>query len=64
MAPNGITANPFDKQVQTGLPFLVLGMAAKNPVSVDDASPIASSFPIFEGLMKGLGATLFHDTPI
>ena len=38
--------------------FLVLGMAAKNPVSVDDASPIVTSFPIFEGLMTGLGAAL------
>jgi 3-phosphoshikimate 1-carboxyvinyltransferase len=38
--------------------FLVLGMAAKKPVTVDDASPIATSFPIFEGLMAGLGATL------
>ena len=40
--------------------FLVLGMAAKNAVSVDDASPIVTSFPIFEGLMTGLGATLSH----
>ena len=38
--------------------FLICGMAAKAPVSVDDASPIATSFPIFEGLMTGLGATL------
>lgn len=40
--------------------FLVLGMAAQKPVTVDDASPIATSFPIFEGLMTGLGATLTH----
>jgi 3-phosphoshikimate 1-carboxyvinyltransferase len=40
--------------------FLVLGMAAKRPVTVDDASPIATSFPIFEGLMAGLGATLMR----
>ena len=38
--------------------FLVLGMAARKPVSVDDASPIATSFPVFEGLMTGLGASL------
>ena len=38
--------------------FLVAGMAAQKPVSVDDASPIVTSFPIFETLMNGLGATL------
>jgi 3-phosphoshikimate 1-carboxyvinyltransferase len=38
--------------------FLVAGMAAEQPVCVDDASPIVTSFPIFEGLMIGLGATL------
>jgi len=38
--------------------FLVAGLAAQKPVSVDDASPIATSFPIFEGLMAGLGARL------
>jgi len=38
--------------------FMVMGMAAQKPVSVDDGSPIATSFPIFEGLMAGLGAQL------
>ena len=37
--------------------FLVLGMVAGNPVSVDDASMIATSFPTFEALMTGLGAS-------
>ena len=37
--------------------FLCLGMAAQKPVTVDDASPIATSFPIFRGLMEGLGAS-------
>ena len=36
--------------------FLVLGMAARGPVTVDDASPIATSFPVFEPSMSGLGA--------
>ena len=40
--------------------FLVMGMAAKAAVSVDDASPIATSFPVFETLMTGFGATLTH----
>ncbi len=40
--------------------FLILGMASKNPVSIDDGSPIATSFPIFESLMAALGARLAH----
>lgn len=38
--------------------FLVLGLASKEPVSVDDGSPIATSFPAFESLMQGLGAMI------
>ena len=57
--PGGATAKThIDHRI--AMSFLVLGMAAKNPVSVDDASPIVTSFPIFEGLMTGLGATLSH----
>lgn len=36
--------------------FLILGMAAQAPVRLDDGGPIATSFPIFEGLMAQLGA--------
>lgn len=36
--------------------FLILGMATDQPVSVDDAGPIATSFPVFEPLMRALGA--------
>jgi 3-phosphoshikimate 1-carboxyvinyltransferase len=36
--------------------FLILGMASHEPVSVDDGGPIATSFPVFEKLMTGLGA--------
>jgi 3-phosphoshikimate 1-carboxyvinyltransferase len=42
--------------------FMVLGMATKRPVKVDDAGPIATSFPIFEPLMAGLGADIRRDT--
>ncbi|MGI9391091.1 MAG: 3-phosphoshikimate 1-carboxyvinyltransferase, partial [Boseongicola sp.] len=38
--------------------FLCLGMATREPVKVDDASPIQTSFPEFEQLMSGLGAQL------
>lgn len=40
--------------------FMVMGMATQKPVSVDDGSPIATSFPIFEGLMAGLGAQILR----
>jgi len=36
--------------------FLVLGLAAKSPVRIDDARPIATSFPGFVPLMNRLGA--------
>jgi 3-phosphoshikimate 1-carboxyvinyltransferase len=36
--------------------FLALGLAAKNSVTVDDVSMIATSFPEFEKLMRDLGA--------
>jgi 3-phosphoshikimate 1-carboxyvinyltransferase len=57
--PGGATAaTHLDHRI--AMSFLVLGLAAKAPVSVDDASPIATSFPVFERLMKGLGAHLAH----
>jgi 3-phosphoshikimate 1-carboxyvinyltransferase len=41
--------------------FLVLGLSTKKPVSVDDGTPIATSFPVFEPLMKELGASVTRD---
>lgn len=38
--------------------FMVMGMGTTAPVSVDDGTPIATSFPIFEELMAGLGADI------
>jgi len=38
--------------------FLCLGLAARKPVSVDDGGPIATSFPMFESLMRSLGARI------
>ena len=38
--------------------FLVMGLAAKAAVSVDDTTHIATSFPTFVGLMNGLGGDL------
>ncbi len=37
--------------------FLVLGLAANQPVRIDDSRPIATSFPDFVPLMTRLGVT-------
>ena len=36
--------------------FLVMGMASKHAVTIDDSSPITTSFPSFESLMAQIGA--------
>ena len=55
--PGGATcAVHLDHRI--AMSFLVCGMASAKPVQVDDASPILTSFPVFEGLMQGLGADL------
>ena len=38
--------------------FLVMGLAARGPVSVDSADMIATSFPTFVPLMRSLGAQI------
>ncbi|WP_299777853.1 3-phosphoshikimate 1-carboxyvinyltransferase [uncultured Roseobacter sp.] len=58
--PGGATcASHLDHRI--AMSFLILGMAAQKPVGVDDGGPIATSFPIFEPLMLGLGAHLVRD---
>ncbi len=55
--PGGATcAVHLDHRI--AMSFLVCGMASVQPVKVDDASPILTSFPVFEGLMQTLGANL------
>ncbi|MDX2289227.1 MAG: 3-phosphoshikimate 1-carboxyvinyltransferase [Hyphomicrobiaceae bacterium] len=50
----GTVATHLDHRI--AMAFLVLGLAAKAPVTVDDTAMIATSFPEFRGLMEGLGA--------
>lgn len=53
--PGGATCKThIDHRI--AMSFLVLGMTAQKPVSVDDGSPIATSFPAFLPLMARLGA--------
>ncbi|WP_432640050.1 3-phosphoshikimate 1-carboxyvinyltransferase, partial [Albidovulum sp.] len=61
MGPGGVPGGATCKSHldhRIAMSFLVLGLAAQKPVSVDDGSPIATSFPVFEGLMTGLGASV------
>lgn len=58
--PGGGTCATFlDHRI--AMSFLVLGMAAQKPVSIDDGGPVATSFPVFETLMTDLGAQLVRD---
>ncbi|HVB17218.1 MAG TPA: 3-phosphoshikimate 1-carboxyvinyltransferase [Stellaceae bacterium] len=43
--------------------FLVLGMAAERPVTIDDGATIATSFPGFVALVNGLGGSIGEATP-
>jgi 3-phosphoshikimate 1-carboxyvinyltransferase len=43
---------------RVAMSFLVLGLASKEPVVVDDADMIATSFPGFADFMQGLGADI------
>jgi len=38
--------------------FLVMGAASRKPVAIDEAGPIATSFPGFVPLMNGLGLSI------
>lgn len=52
----GTVATHLDHRI--AMSFLVLGLATEKPVTVDDATMIATSFPQFVDLMEALGANL------
>jgi len=52
----GMVATHMDHRI--AMSFLTLGLAAQNPVTVDDTAMIATSFPSYEHLMRDLGAEL------
>ena len=60
---------PGGATVETGLDhriamsFLVLGLAAERPVTIDDAGPIETSFPGFAQAMRDLGAEIEAEGP-
>jgi 3-phosphoshikimate 1-carboxyvinyltransferase len=61
VGPGGVAggatcASRLDHRI--AMSFLCLGLASRKPVTVDDAGPIVTSFPIFEPLIRGLGGDL------
>ncbi|MFI4985841.1 MAG: 3-phosphoshikimate 1-carboxyvinyltransferase [Alphaproteobacteria bacterium] len=56
VAGGGIVETHMDHRI--AMAFLVLGLAAKAPVTVDDGTMIETSFPGFVELMNGLGARI------
>jgi 3-phosphoshikimate 1-carboxyvinyltransferase len=50
----GMVATALDHRI--AMSFLVLGLATEKAVTIDDARPIATSYPDFRNLMTGLGA--------
>ena len=52
----GHIATRLDHRI--AMAFLVLGLAARQPVTIDDATPIDSSFPGFAALFNRLGADI------
>ena len=60
--PKGLAAGaaPISTNLdhRIAMAFLVMGLAAAGPVTIDDGATIATSFPAFVELMRGLGADL------
>jgi len=55
--PGGAQVQAHDDH-RIAMSFLVMGLAAQRPVSVDSADMIATSFPDFVPLMRSLGADI------
>ncbi len=51
-----MVASRLDHRI--AMAFLCLGLAARRPIAIDDAATIATSFPGFVELMRGLGAEI------
>jgi 3-phosphoshikimate 1-carboxyvinyltransferase len=59
--PAGGAAIATELDHRIAMAFLVMGLATGEPVRIDDAGPIATSFPDFLPLMNRLGAGLQPD---
>lgn len=56
--PEGGVTIPVNLDHRIAMSFLVMGMASRRPIQIDDASAIDTSFPGFSALMNGLGAKI------
>lgn len=56
VAGGGTVKTHMDHRI--AMSFLIMGLAAQAPVTVDDVTMIATSFPNFISLMTGIGAAL------
>ncbi|HMM65031.1 MAG TPA: 3-phosphoshikimate 1-carboxyvinyltransferase [Mesorhizobium sp.] len=56
--PGGEGAVETHLDHRIAMSFLVMGLATERPVTVDDRAMIATSFPEFMDLMRGLGAEI------
>ncbi len=52
----GTVVTEFDHRI--AMSFVVMGLSSDKPVTVDDATAISTSFPLFRDLMSGLGANI------
>jgi 3-phosphoshikimate 1-carboxyvinyltransferase len=57
-APGGGAPVKTHLDHRIAMSFLVLGLGAEAPVAIDDGAMIATSFPAFGPLMRGLGADI------
>jgi len=53
---SGVVSTHLDHRI--AMSFLCMGMASTGEITVDDSSPINTSFPSFRALMQGLGAVI------
>ncbi len=58
VAPRGGATIETEGDHRIAMSFLVMGLAAQSAVTVDEPGMIATSFPTFGSMMRGLGATL------
>jgi 3-phosphoshikimate 1-carboxyvinyltransferase len=52
----GLVETHLDHRI--AMSFLVMGLASEKKVTIDDRAMIATSFPQFMGLMRGIGAEI------
>jgi 3-phosphoshikimate 1-carboxyvinyltransferase len=52
----GLVPTHMDHRI--AMSFLTMGLASQKPVTVDDVTMIATSFPEYQDLMHGLGAVM------